>query len=125
MELKESILEDLADFLSMAEIATLREIVPPAVPPPPPKDATLIADWFANQYLPYRLWSVGREDDAIRTVCRERGTAFAKWFLEFYPKALATGAETIGFRRCGRLMQNPRWHRHWRCEGPRKISKHR
>jgi len=105
-ELSNSIIEDLCDFLSMSEIAALREIVPPAMPPLPPTDPSLIPNWFCNLYLPYRLWSVGREGDAIRAACRERGTAFAKWFLEFYPKALATGAETIGFRRCGRVMQD-------------------
>jgi len=105
-ELESSIVQEISDFLPMEEIGALRKIVPPEVPPLPPADAALVAAWFCNSYLPYREWAIDRDDEAVRTVCRERGTAFAKWFLEFYPTALAAGAETISFRRSGRVMHD-------------------
>lgn len=103
-ELESSIVQEISAFLPMDEIGALRDIVPPEAPPPPPADASLVAAWFCNSYLPYRLWAIDRDDEAVRAMCRERGTAFAKWFLEFYPTALAAGAETISFRRSGRVM---------------------
>ena len=99
-------MQEIAAFLPMEEIGALREIVPPAVPSLPPADAALVADWFCKSYLPYRVWAIDRDDEAVSAVCRERGTAFAKWFLEFYPTALAAGAETISFRRSGRIMRD-------------------
>lgn len=105
-ELESSIVQEISDFLPMEEIGALRDIVPPEVPPPPPADASLVAAWFCNSYLPYRLWAIDRDDEAVRTVCRDRGAVFAKWFLEFYPTALAAGAETISFRRSGRVMHD-------------------
>jgi hypothetical protein len=105
-ELESSIVQEISDFLPMEEIGALRKIVPPEVPLPPPGDAALVAAWFCNSYLPYRLWAIDRDDEAVRAVCRDRGAAFAKWFLEFYPTALAAGAETISFRRSGRVMHD-------------------
>jgi len=105
-ELESSIVQEISDFLPMEEIGALRKIVPPEVPPQPPTDASLVAAWFCNSYLPYREWAIDRDDEAVRSVCRDRGTAFAKWFLGFYPTALAAGAETISFRRCGRVMHD-------------------
>lgn len=105
-ELESSIVQEISDFLPMEEIGALRDIVPPEVPPPPPAEPSLVAAWFCDSYLPYRLWAIDRDDEAVRAVCRERGTAFAKWFLGFYPTALAAGAETISFRRSGRVMHD-------------------
>lgn len=104
--LESSIVQEIADFLPMEEIAVLRDIVPPEAPPPPPADPALVADWFSKEYLPYRLWAIDRNDETVRVVCRERGTAFARWFLAFYPTALAAGAETVSFRRSGRAMHD-------------------
>lgn len=105
-ELKSSIVQELSEFLPMEEIGALRNIVPPDVPPPPPSDAALVADWFRNLYLPYREWSIDHDDKAVRDVCHECGASFAKWFLEFYPTALAAREETISFRRSGRIMND-------------------
>jgi hypothetical protein len=105
-ELESSIVKEIADFLPMEEIGALQEIVPPDVPPSPPADAALVEEWFRKSYLPYRCWAIDREEEAVRSVCRERGIAFAKWFLEFYPTALASGADTIIFRRTGRIMHD-------------------
>jgi hypothetical protein len=105
-ELERSIVQEISDFLPLEEIGALRKIVPPEVPPPPPEEASLIAGWFCNSYLPYRLWAIDSGDEAVRDMCRARGTAFAKWFLGFYPTALASGAETISFRRTGGVMND-------------------
>lgn len=105
-ELESSIVQEISEFLPMEELGALRDIVPPEVPPPPPADASLVADWFCDSYLPYRLWAIDRDDEAVKAVCRDRGTTFAKWYLEFYPTALAARAETISFRRSGRIMHD-------------------
>jgi hypothetical protein len=105
-ELDSLIVQEMSDFLSMEAREALREIVPPDVPSPPPDDAHLVAAWFCDSYLPYRLWAIDQDDEATRKVCRDRGTTFAKWFLKFYPTALAAGDETISFRRSGRIMHD-------------------
>src|ERR1022692_1278713 len=102
--LNEAIIAELSDFLSMEEMRTLREIVPPMEPPVPPSDVDSLVSWFCNLYLPYRLWAIDRNLEKIDEICRSRSVALAKWFLGFYPTALAAGAETISFRRCGRIM---------------------
>jgi len=103
-ELNDTIIQELSGFLSMEEKEALRDIVPPSEPPIPPLDASRVAAWFCDSYLPYRLWAINRRIETVDAVCRDRGTRFAKWFLEFYPMALAAGLETISFRRCGRVM---------------------
>jgi hypothetical protein len=105
-ELSASIIHEMSDFLPMEEKEGLRDIVPPDIPPPLPETPSLVAAWFCDSYLPYRLWAIGRDDETVRSICRERGTTFAKWFLAFYPTALAAGDETISFRRSGRVMHD-------------------
>src|SRR5262249_11722672 len=80
-DLDGSIVQERSDFLPMEQIEALREIVPPPVPPPPPTKAPLAAEWFRNSYLPYRLWAIDRDDAPIQEICRDRGTAFARWYL--------------------------------------------
>lgn len=105
-QLESSIVKELSEFLPMEEIEGLRRIIPPDAPPPHPSDANLVADWFRKSYLPYREWAIDHDSESIRALCQERGTNFAKWFLAYYPTALATGAETISFRRTGRIMND-------------------
>lgn len=105
-DLDTSIIQELAEFLPAEDIRALRDIVPPPEPTMPPESFVSVVDWFNNDYLPYRLWAVGREEKAVQAHCQKLGTAFAMWFLGFYPSALASGDEAICFRRSGRKMHD-------------------
>lgn len=105
-ELNNAIVQELSEFLPPEERCSLRAIVPPSEPPMPPGAPGSVVEWFLNTYLPYRLWAVGRQEEAVSAHCRKLGRAFALWYLRFYPSALAAGDETICFRRSGRKMHD-------------------
>ena len=105
-ELDNAIVQEIAEFLPPEELRALRAIVPPDEPSMPPDSAGPVVEWFLNSYLPYRLWAAGRQEEAVNAHCRKLGTAFALWYLRFYPSALAAGDEAICFRRSGRKMHD-------------------
>ena len=108
-DLQESVVRELAEFLPHEELSVLRDIVPPAMPTMPPTTVEDVLEWYAQTYLPYRNWAAARDNDAnVKETCRQLGRAFALWFLNFYPKALANGDTRLCFRRSGQKMTHDR-----------------
>lgn len=94
----------LANYLTPQSIAVLRKFLPPPTPGMPPRDAVVLRRWFQNDYLPYRMWCLGSQNEEGLKVCEEASIAFAYWYLDFYPKAISVGNQDLAFIRASMLQ---------------------
>lgn len=81
-------LNQLAEFLSHAELQELRKRLAPPPPVPLPDQAGEILRWFADSYLPYRLWQSANGVIEAGEQIDEAAQGFARWYLAHYPQAL-------------------------------------
>lgn len=79
-------LKQLRSYLSVDNIASLEQIVPPPSPPEIPDEVEAMIRWFKDQYLPYRCWQANSENNEARQRIRHLAADFAVWYLRNYPK---------------------------------------
>ena len=82
--------DQIARFVSGEDRARLNMLKQAAIPADVPNEPELVLTWFEREYLPFREWqsAVGAEKSYPRVL--ELGQQFAKWYLDFYPKALTS-----------------------------------
>jgi hypothetical protein len=89
----------LSGHLPPQSTAALRVLLPPPTPGMPPTDTPALKRWFRDDYLPYRMWCLMSKDKDGLVHCVEASKAFAKWYLDFYPQAIAAGNPDLAFVR--------------------------
>ncbi len=98
-DLSQEVVRLLADYLSPEKTAELRTCLPPPRPGNPPRDIAGLRRWFMEEYLPFRQWCLLSEDAEGLARVEEVSRAFALWFLDFYPAAIAGGNPAMAFVR--------------------------
>ena len=81
-------LSRLAEYLSPSELLELRKRLAPPSPTPLPDQPEEVLRWFADSYLPYRLWQSANAVVEAGEQVDEAAQGFARWYLDRYPKAL-------------------------------------
>ncbi len=81
----------LAAFLSWQDQKELQILLPPSIVSEMPTSPESVLEWFLKEYLPYRRWQFGKDDETARHILNERAKSFGYWYLENYPKALSGG----------------------------------
>lgn len=88
------LIKRLVPYLPGSRVQQLRDILPPVPPESPPLDPEALALWFTEQYLPYREWQAERNGPEPEAIVASVAADFARWYLDFYPVALAGGPGT-------------------------------
>jgi hypothetical protein len=81
-------LNQLAEYLSSAELQELRKRLAPPAPAPLPDQPKDVLRWFADSYLPYRLWQSANAIVEAGEQVDAAAQSFARWYLARYPQAL-------------------------------------
>jgi hypothetical protein len=89
-EFTDQVHDQIARFMSGNDILRLRKIKQVSEPGNIPSEPDSVLSWFSNEYLPYREWQVAANVEAAYPRVLELGNQFARWYLEFYPKALTS-----------------------------------
>lgn len=82
--------DQIARFVSGNDRARLKVIKPTPIPPDVPIEPELVLTWFSKEYLPFREWQFAAKAEKSYPRVLELGQQFAKWYLDFYPKALTS-----------------------------------
>lgn len=98
-DLSQEVIRLLADYLLPEATAELRKWLPPPRPEDPPNDVPGLRRWFTEEYLPFRQWCLLSQDAEGLARAEEVARAFARWFLGFYPAAMAGGNQAMAFVR--------------------------
>ena len=88
-------LSQLAEYLPDSELQELRRRLAPPSPAHLPDQPDEILRWFAESYLPYRLWQSANVVVDAKEHVEEAAQDFARWYLDHYPKALMGHAMRI------------------------------
>ncbi len=86
----------IARFVSSNDLARLNVIKSALIPKNVPDTAESVLAWFSSEYLPFREWQAAAKAEKSYSHVLELGLQFAKWYLDFYPKAL-TSKKHISF----------------------------
>jgi hypothetical protein len=98
----------LAAFLSWQDQQELQISLPPKPVSEMPKEPEAVLNWFLKEYLPYRRWQFGKNDEDAEKNLNEKARSFSFWYLDNYPKALS-GADMrrfISFDRAASVAKN-------------------
>jgi hypothetical protein len=105
--LTEDAIRNLGEYLPQSQMQSLRAVLPPAVPAFPPETPDDVFRWFTEQYLPFRQWASAASDvqgsDTLDSLCMR----FATWYLDYYPRAIASGDLNVAFRRAAAMQTVP------------------
>ena len=80
----------IARFVSGSDRARLKVLRQAPMPLDVPNEPELVLTWFAREYLPFREWQFATKAEKSYPRVLELGQQFAKWYLDFYPKALTS-----------------------------------
>lgn len=80
----------IARFVSGNDRSRLKVLRQVPIPLDVPNEPELVLTWFAKEYLPYREWQFATKAERSYPRVLELGQQFAKWYLDFYPKALTS-----------------------------------
>jgi hypothetical protein len=100
----EAAVRRLSDYLSPSQVQELRRVIPPTKPGALPQEPASVFTWFREQYLPYREWAEHVDDATARESAGSSALEFARWYLGYYPRAIATGEDNIGYFRSARML---------------------
>jgi hypothetical protein len=80
----------IARFVSGSDRARLKVLRQAPMPLDVPNEPELVLTWFEREYLPFREWQFATKAEKSYPRVLELGQQFAKWYLDFYPKALTS-----------------------------------
>jgi hypothetical protein len=107
-QLTHDMIRALSDYLPPEQTALLRTWLPPTQPDVCPTDTQGVHRWFTEDYLPYRQWCLATGDSAGMIHSCRAARSFAEWLLGFYPAAISSGNDAIGFVRSSKVRANRR-----------------
>jgi hypothetical protein len=102
-ELTEDAIKSLAGYLPQSQLQGLRGKLAPPKPGELPPESEAVLAWFKNQYMPYRQWAIATGDQAASQRLEELGRKFGTWYLDYYPRAIASGDPRIVFQRSAEM----------------------
>ncbi len=108
-QLTTDLYDQIARFVSGTESIRLSAIKPVPLPNDMPFEPENVLSWFKNEYLPYREWQTSTNAEAAYSHVLELGLRFAKWYLDFYPKAL-TSKKYLSFFKSKNLKEQDATH---------------
>ncbi|MBN2258342.1 MAG: hypothetical protein JW704_11045 [Anaerolineaceae bacterium] len=82
--------DQIARFISGEDRARLKVLKQASKPVDVPDEPELVLNWFEKEYLPFREWQFAARAEKSYPRVLELGQQFAKWYLDFYPKALTS-----------------------------------
>lgn len=91
----------LTNYLSWQEQQDLQILLPPSGVSEVPDTPSAILEWFLKEYLPYRSWQFGKDNEDAKQILAKLARDFGLWYLENYPRALSGGemARNISFNK--------------------------
>jgi len=93
----------IAGHMPYAAVVELEDLCPPSVPRDPPPGLADLAEWFSQDYLPYRAWEAERGDDEAHEHVNRVAIQFAHILLSQYPSALHRGDPLLAIAKAARL----------------------
>lgn len=105
--LTDQMFEQMRRFFSGEEMGRLCKLKRPLLPTAVPDDPELVVKWFCQEYLPFREWQYLTHSEQMYPEILQIGREFAKWYLDYYPKALISKQWLSFFRSKALQEQDP------------------